>query len=378
MKRLIYIIILIILVFLLAVVFYIKPIILSFSQQQLMNAFPGSTVTIDACDLKPAHRLTLLDIEIKKGNIYDFKIREVKIEYSLFSIITGHILKSSLKNAEITVNLGQKNIAQLTQEFNLASRKRFSLDFLELSNLSLNLNSADLRLEAMLSLGLDLAHRLINDVDFIVVSLDGPDVNLNDACLIAYQKSYPGVFHINQLKYNKLLVGKIRSLVRLEDKSLFLDSLSAEISGGKLEGVLSLRLEKNVEYLANLKFKDIDLNKLFNELNLNEKADISGKINGALTLKGSGPDIKVISGDITTAEGGGVLTIKDNDYLKKMAANSNQSLDILMESFRNYQYNIGIIKLSLDKGNLVLDIALEGEAGKRELNITLHDFNLRR
>ena len=117
---------------------------------------------------------------------------------------------------------------------------------------------------------------------------------------------------------------------------------------------------------------------MFNDLDLNEKAEISGKIDGALTLKGRGPDIKVISGELITVEGGGVLTIKDNDYLKKMAASSNQSLDILMESFRNYHYNIGVIKLSLDKGNLVLGIALEGEVGKRNLNITLHDFKLRR
>ena len=378
MKRLIYIILLIILVFLLSVAFYIKPIILSFSNRQLKNIFPGSTVTVKSCDFRPLHLIALSGIDIRKNNTYGFKIREARIEYSLFSIITGHILKFSLRDAEVKVNLGQKNLSQLTKEFNLTSRKRFSLDFLELSNLSLKLNSSNLRLEAMLSLGLDLAHQLINDVDFIIASLEGPGVNLNDACLIAYHKAYPGVFHISRIKYNKLVAGKIRSNVRLEDKSLFLAPLSAEISGGKLEAVLSLQLDKNVEYLVNLKFKDIDLNKLFNDLDLNEKAEISGKIDGALTLKGRGPDIKVISGELITVEGGGVLTIKDNDYLKKMAASSNQSLDILMESFRNYHYNIGVIKLSLDKGNLVLGIALEGEVGKRNLNITLHDFKLRR
>jgi hypothetical protein len=117
---------------------------------------------------------------------------------------------------------------------------------------------------------------------------------------------------------------------------------------------------------------------LFNDFNLNEKAEISGKINGTLVLEGKGSNIKVISGNFTTAEGGGVLTIKDNDYLKKMAAKSGQSLEILMESFRNYHYNIGVIKLSLNDGNLILDVALEGEAGKRNLNIRLHDVKLRR
>jgi hypothetical protein len=47
-----------------------------------------------------------------------------------------------------------------------------------------------------------------------------------------------------------------------------------------------------------------------------------------------------------------------------------------VESFKDYHYNTALMKLSFDKGNIILDVALEGEAGKRNLSIVLHDFKL--
>jgi hypothetical protein len=73
-----------------------------------------------------------------------------------------------------------------------------------------------------------------------------------------------------------------------------------------------------------------------------------------------------------------MLIIKDAQVLKNLASNTNQSADLLMENFQNYHYNIGALKLFLDNGNLILDAALDGETGKRDLNIVLHDFSLKK
>ena len=64
--------------------------------------------------------------------------------------------------------------------------------------------------------------------------------------------------------------------------------------------------------------------------------------------------------------------------LENMARDTKQPLDLLVESFKDYQYNIGTIKLFLDHNNLTLDIVLDGEAGKRELKIILHDFSIKK
>ncbi|MDP2911079.1 MAG: hypothetical protein Q8N76_01950, partial [Candidatus Omnitrophota bacterium] len=60
--------------------------------------------------------------------------------------------------------------------------------------------------------------------------------------------------------------------------------------------------------------------------------------------------------------------------LENVAKQSNQPLDIIVESFRNYNYNNGMISLGMESGNLVMDIKLDGKAGKRNLAVVLHNF----
>ena len=86
-------------------------------------------------------------------------------------------------------------------------------------------------------------------------------------------------------------------------------------------------------------------------------------------------NIKEIKGDFRTDTSGGTLIINDKTFLENVAKQSNQPLDIIVESFRNYNYNNGIVKLSAETGNLVMDLKLEGKSGKRSLAIILHDFN---
>jgi len=95
-------------------------------------------------------------------------------------------------------------------------------------------------------------------------------------------------------------------------------------------------------------------------------------------LRGSGATIQQIQGDLSTSQAGGKLTITDQRFLDNLARTSRQPLDILVESFKNYYYNIGIIKLGMEEGDLILDVRLDGEAGMRHLNIMVHEFNLRR
>jgi hypothetical protein len=97
-----------------------------------------------------------------------------------------------------------------------------------------------------------------------------------------------------------------------------------------------------------------------------------------LTFKGAGHDIEILSGELSSFGSGGILVIKDTNFLQNMARKTNRSLNLLVENFKDYHYNIGTIKLLLDNGDLVLDSVLEGETGKRDINIVLHDFRLKK
>jgi len=95
-------------------------------------------------------------------------------------------------------------------------------------------------------------------------------------------------------------------------------------------------------------------------------------------LQANNRDILFLEGDLSSGKDGGVLTIKDSRFLENMARSSNQALDLVVESFKNYRYNTGVVSLGLENNNVVFLIDLEGSAGKRSLKIIWHDFNLRR
>ena len=378
MRRIIYVLI-IIFVLILVISISLKPIIISLAKAQLSKVFIDSKVSIRGCNLKLLHALTLSGMEIKKGQIYDFKIKEVNIQYKPLSIINRNISKISLKDALIIVNLRQDNILGLSKHINLQPQKRiFLINLIDLSNLDLDINSTDLILQAKLSVRLNLAKQLIDYLNLQIDSLKKAEFRLQKAYLEINQMPSYGQLYIEQFKYNKVKIDKITSIAKLKDKSLFLGPLTADVFGGSIEGEIRFEIEKNGKYFMYLKFKDLDLNTLVNDFNLNEKVQINGRLDGAVTLKGIGLQINVLDGDFTTAEPGGTLTIKDTGFLEKIARNSNQPLDILVESFKDYHYNNGVMRLSLEGDNLILVIDLEGETGKRNLNIIVHNFKLRR
>jgi len=358
---------------------FIKPTIIFLAKKQLAKVFIDSTVTIKNCGLRPLHLLSLSDIEIKNGQIYDIKIKEAGIEYSPLSIIKGNILKFSLKETQVTINLGEKGLLGFSKLLNLnTSKSPFLINSLELTNLVLNIKSQELTLDARLSSELNLIQQLVNSLDLKINSLQAEGLELKNASLMAAQSLPSGSLYVEQIKYDKLKIEKIKSKVRLKDKFLFLDSLTALFLDGEVQGDLSLLIDKPLEYLINLKVRDIDLNTFVHDFKLEEKVDLSGRLNGASTLKGKGLNFTVLDGGFIANAPGGDLTIKDKSYLEKIARGSGQSLDILVENFKNYHYNKGTMNLSLEEGNLILDIVLDGEAGKRNFTVTMHNFNLGR
>lgn len=200
------------------------------------------------------------------------------------------------------------------------------------------------------------------------------DIEIGEAIL-----KYPHVFikdanlsiHLNS---GRLELQDIQGKARLDGSRLSIDFISGRIFDGIVEGNGSVVLDKHLEYSLNIRYTGIDIGSLINDLNLKEKFTMSGKLNGETSLKGNRLDLKMVKGDISAIDPGGVLTVNDSSFLENLAQSSHQPLDILTESLREYHYNTGIIKLYLQEDNLVLDIALDGEMGKRNLMVTLHNL----
>ncbi|KPK98301.1 MAG: hypothetical protein AMJ95_04895 [Omnitrophica WOR_2 bacterium SM23_72] len=187
-----------------------------------------------------------------------------------------------------------------------------------------------------------------------------------------------GDLSIPQIKYQKAKIGPLQAKLKIDDKVLYLDYLRAQIFNGKADGQVALNLDKEMNYQVTLNFTGLDIDRFIRDFDLEERFQMTGALSGEVSLRGSGATIQQIQGDLSTSQAGGKLTITDQRFLDNLARTSRQPLDILVESFKNYYYNIGIIKLGMEEGDLILDVRLDGEAGMRHLNIMVHEFNLRR
>jgi len=355
-----------------------EPVIILLAKCQLKKVFIGSVISIKDCSLKPTHLLSFSDIEIKKENLYDFKFSKIEIQYNIFSLLRRGIVKLSLQQAGISVSLPHKSIFEMTKFIKLAPSSAFFICSLELSGLELNLNSNDLTLLAKLSSDFNLSKQSINYLKLKIDLLDAKGFRLENASLNIEQNMSGGELFIQKIGYDKLIIKEIKGKAKLEKDSLSFDHITAELFNGEFTGYFALKINKDRVYLVNLKFINIDLEEFVKDFNLDDKFEASGKLGGVLSLKGRNLNIESLNGDFSTSESGGKLVIKDARFLENLANSSKQSFDLLVENFKDYHYNTGLTKLSLDKGNLIFNIALEGGDGRRNLIITVHNFKLGR
>jgi len=184
-----------------------------------------------------------------------------------------------------------------------------------------------------------------------------------------------GRLSITQLQYSKLKLENIRSRVRLAGTRVLFEDLSGQMLNGTVKGNASVKLAKEPSYAAALEFSGLDLAEVIRTFELKEKLQMTGRLGGKLSIKGKGSKMDVLVGNLSTEHTGGTMIITDTKFLENMARGSGQQLDIIVESFKNYHYTNGNVSVSLQGGDLVLDTGLEGETGKRDLSVTLHDFS---
>jgi hypothetical protein len=215
-------------------------------------------------------------------------------------------------------------------------------------------------------------------MDIRVGFFEGSGARLEDAFLTFDSRKNSGELRISNVRYNKAKIEDISAKLRLKDKTLFLEELKAQAFEGKVEGLMALSMEKVMGYEARLDFSHLSIDRFIVELDLQDRFRMTGYLSGNVFLSGRGQEIVSLDGGLSTIEPGGALTITDKAFLENLARTSQQSLDILVESFKNYHYNKGTVKLGMEQKSPVMDLNLEGEAGSRNLRITLHQVNSRR
>jgi hypothetical protein len=213
----------------------------------------------------------------------------------------------------------------------------------------------------------------IEELHLSNLALKSSDFELENGTLTINQKT-SGLLLIDKIQLGRLIMYKIKSVVRLENQKLFFKPLTGQMLNGLMDGEISTILEKEPAYTARFNFNDIDLRNFVVAFELSKKVRIEGLLAGNLILDGKGKKVKILNGNLSSSRQGGIVIIKDVDFLKRFAAQSNQHADLVIESLKNYHYNVGDINLLMDQGAAALEIHLNGETGKRDFQIRLHNF----
>lgn len=177
-----------------------------------------------------------------------------------------------------------------------------------------------------------------------------------------------------RLQYRKTELKDVRALLSWKDGALMADGILAQFVGQEIRGNGSWSPGTKGGYRLALTAAEFPAQALIDTMEWQKKVSVSGKFIGKLDLAGNGPKLSSLEGTFDAWPAGGEITVLDPALLQRLADSSHQPIEIVEASFKRYVYNSGLARLSLQKNDLMLKLELDGDAGKRNLEVNLHDL----
>lgn len=367
MKRLIIILFVAGFLLLLAALFF-RPVVKILSYKQLESIFVEGEVSVGRCDFGLASGLGLSDIEIKKQGVYDIKLKK-----AVLKILP---LRVSLVEPAIIINAPTEPARALIKYLNLGKGAPLILKSAEIFGMSLDLNTADLSVEAIVDTRLNLSARSIDYLNLKMSSFSMRGAQAEDCAVEFGHRPQQGQFSVSLLKYDKLTLTKIEGNLKLENNLLSAYGVTAEALSGTLEFDLGLELGQEPRYSVGMRCAGLDIEKFIQDFNLREKFSMTGKLSGNLKLNGKTGTMEILQGSFSSLAPGGTLVIRDTGFLENIARGAHQGVSVLVETFKDYRYTTGVISAGLEGDSILLKINLEGDTGKRDFDLILHNFKL--
>lgn len=196
-----------------------------------------------------------------------------------------------------------------------------------------------------------------------------------EASGISMDVTSPGTaeFAVESLVSGKFRISDVEGVLRQKGiTGIEIGSFSGKMFGGALSGYGAAGRAAG-GYTMDLVADGVDMAKATMELGLGDKIDLAGIMNGDISLKGrfSGPEL--LTGSLSLASKAGTLLVKDKRFFEMVAEKTRQPLEIVKASFEDYEYTTGTVNLDLDGKDLIMTVYLEGDKGKRDIKVILHD-----
>jgi hypothetical protein len=341
----------------------------------LERTFPGSSVTIGKSVFHPLRSVEISAIEILREGIYDIRLSRVTVSYDLPGILKGRVSEISSAGANVRMDLRRLKPGEAGELIFMGTdRGHFSVEREVFPLTSLDFKADGISVSGMISLELYPDEPDKGKIDAVIQTIKAFGITAGEAVISGKPYSGGADFTVKTITCGDAVVKGVTGKLVLDDKGVLLDGLSGSAFKGKMKGEASVGLGEDGKFSAALDFAGLDLGTFVKDFKLEEKVDITGTMKGGLRVAGAGTGFTDISGEFTADIPGGVLTIKDKTFLENMAKRTGYEMDMLMENFSRYVYNKGGMKVGFNGRDISLDIEMEGEAGKRTLNVVLHDI----
>jgi hypothetical protein len=184
----------------------------------------------------------------------------------------------------------------------------------------------------------------------------------------------PGTLNIAGIKTPKASLEAIEGRFFVDLPEIRFEPIHARFAGKGLTGSGAVRFGKTVGYRIEVLAGALPAQTLIRAFEWEKKVSMSGVFDGRLKVEGSGKKLTMLEGTFDAAGGGGDIVVLDQAFLQRIADSSKQPIEIVKASFENYHYNDGKVRFFLDRKDLKLNLDLGGEAGKRNLEVNLHDM----
>lgn len=322
------------------------PVISRIVINSIKKAFPSYSVSIGEAKLDGIGRLSFSDILIAKGNKIELKVKHLDVYYNLCALFTRTVDKVKISGASLKINMTDTPISEALAFEGKSEKGGFVVKKIELPELSISINTSDLK-------------------------INGGKISLE---VEALEKRMASRIYFGKLDYGTVKLAEFQAELRTEEGRYVASPVSTDIFGGKITGSIDALLKDGFEYDSNFKVINVDLAVMVETMNWKEKFVMTGKVNGEAAFKGKGISVSNAKGNLTMAEGGGTLTIKDKKFFEDLAERTKQPLELIETSLKDYKFDKGSVRLSNEGSDIIFNVYLEGAQGKRDLMVVFHDF----
>jgi hypothetical protein len=375
MKKILIVIAVIIIIKISLVIIFAESIAIAVAKHQIGRVLPGSEVSIGKCDVRFGRSIVLADITIKKNTGFKISVKEAGAIYDIGPLIKGMVSSAYVNGADINIDMPGIKLSDVGDKLGVKMGGRsFRIDALNVSDLKLNCNTKDLDAVVSLSGSFDAKELFPKNIGLIVDKLVWDGVKIEGLKLDVASGDPSGGLSIGSIKYNKMAVSGVTGRPSLANKRFSVEAIYGKIFNGSAKGALGLVAGSRISYAINLEFTGLDSGEMIKELDLADKAEARGLVKGSLSMEGEGGGIRLLKGAFVAEGEGGSFVIKDEALLKSIAERTKQPVEIIRESFQDYSYNKGSTWLFLEEKDLRLGASLEGEKGRRDVDVIIHEF----